>query len=668
MSKLDLDKLLNELSNPSDTAAKEPSPGASRVGAQIATSFPGAPRARPAPVPLAPQADQPATDDAGASEPDDPEHIHTPSPDGTLLAIYQPSEDSEQRAAAASDLGQILLSKGFVDEVTLQQAQDIVRTSPGTRLADVLIQQGLDEAKVQEGVAESAGLTFERLSLSGGPDDAFDTERASELTVEFCRQNLVLPLRNERGRLVVGTARPDDVFTLDDLRARLGAASIKPVVLTPGDIGSALAMLDFADQGEVDVDTLLAEVDDEDVQVAKPSQDEVDLEREAAESPVIRFVNYIIQQAVKEGASDIHIEPGDKGLTVRFRIDGVLFESMKPPAKMAAAITSRLKIMANLDISERRLPQDGRIRCNVQRRKLDLRVSTIPATYGEKTVMRILDTRSIQVGLDELGFDENALTIWKHQIDQPHGIVLVTGPTGSGKTTTLYASLRHMDKVTQNISTVEDPVEYHLDGITQTQMHEKIGMTFARALKALLRQDPDVIMVGEIRDQETAHTAIQASLTGHLVLSTLHTNDAPSAITRLANIGVEPFLIAAAVNATLAQRLVRKICSQCKRAAVISEEVGEMLAMQGIDPALVMEGTGCEKCRKMGYSGRLGIYELLVVDDHLRDVIARSPNVTEFRRMCCDRGMVTLRQDGFAKVKLGRTTVAEVLRVTENAI
>ncbi|MBN8646293.1 MAG: type II/IV secretion system protein, partial [Planctomycetes bacterium] len=289
-------------------------------------------------------------------------------------------------------------------------------------------------------------------------------------------------------------------------------------------------------------------------------------------------------------------------------------------------------------------------------------------TYGEKTVMRILDTRSISVGLDELGFDENALTIWKHQIDQPHGIVLVTGPTGSGKTTTLYASLRHMDKVTQNISTVEDPVEYHLDGITQTQMHDKIGMTFARALKALLRQDPDVIMVGEIRDQETAHTAIQASLTGHLVLSTLHTNDAPSAITRLVNIGVEPFLIAAAVNATLAQRLVRKVCNNCKRPATMSDELAEMLELQGIDQSCVLEGAGCDKCRKTGHSGRLGIYELLVVDDHLRDVVARSPNVTEFRRMCVDRGMVTLRQDGFAKVKLGRTTVAEVLRVTENAI
>ena len=403
---------------------------------------------------------------------------------------------------------------------------------------------------------------------------------------------------------------------------------------------------------------------------AKPGQDqnEVDLGREAAESPVIRYVNYIIQQAIKEGASDIHIEPGDKGLKVRFRIDGVLFEAMHPPMKMAAAITSRLKIMANLDISERRVPQDGRIRCSVQGRKLDLRMSTLPTTYGEKTVMRILDTRSISVGLDDLGFDENSLTIWKHQLDQPHGIMLVTGPTGSGKTTTLYSSLRQMDKVTQNISTVEDPVEYHLDGITQTQTHEKIGMTFAKALKSLLRQDPDVIMIGEIRDMETALTAVQASLTGHLVLSTLHTNDAPSSITRLVNIGVEPFMIAAACNAALAQRLVRKICPHCKREAKLSDDMKEMLEMQGIQADTVLEGEGCDRCRKTGHTGRLGIYELLVIDDHLRDVVARSPNVTEFRRMCVERGMVTLRQDGFAKVKNGQTTIAEVLRVTESAI
>ncbi|MBL8745545.1 MAG: type II/IV secretion system protein, partial [Phycisphaerae bacterium] len=415
-------------------------------------------------------------------------------------------------------------------------------------------------------------------------------------------------------------------------------------------------------------DQILGDLEEDDVRVEAAANTETDLEKEAGESPVIRYVNYIIQTASKEGASDIHIECGDKSLKVRFRIDGELFEMMQPPAKMAAAIVSRLKIMGNLDISERRLPQDGRIRCTVANRKLDLRMSTLPAAYGEKVVLRILDTRSINVTLDDLGFDENILVNWKNQIEQPHGIVLVTGPTGSGKTTTLYASLQGLDKKSQNISTVEDPIEYHLDGITQTQTHEKIGMTFARALKALLRQDPDVILLGEIRDMETAHTAVQAALTGHLVLSTLHTNDAPSSITRLVNIGLEPFLLGAAVNACLAQRLVRRVCQHCKGPAKLTSELRDFVQSQGIAPDALVEGEGCGKCRNTGYQGRLGIYELLVVDDQMRDIIARNPNVSEFRRMCRERGMVTLREDGFLKATRGQTTVQEVLRTTESAV
>ncbi len=350
---------------------------------------------------------------------------------------------------------------------------------------------------------------------------------------------------------------------------------------------------------------------------------------------------------------------------MRFRIDGELFEMMNPPASMSAAITSRLKIMANLDISERRLPQDGRIRCKVAGRQLDLRMSTLPNTHGEKTVMRILDQRAISVELEQLGFDENTYVTWKKQIEAPHGIILVTGPTGSGKTTTLYASMRQLDKNTMNISTVEDPVEYHLDGVTQTQMHEKIGMTFAMALRALLRQDPDVIMLGEIRDHETAGVAVQAALTGHLVLSTLHTNDAPSSITRLVNIGLEPFLVGAAVNAVLAQRLIRRLCANCKQMEAPSEEMKDFLAMHAFDADEMWVAKGCDKCRKTGYSGRVGIYELLVVDDQLRDIIARNPNVAEFRRLCIERGMVSLRADGMSKVARGMTTVQEVLRVTE---
>jgi type IV pilus assembly protein PilB len=379
-------------------------------------------------------------------------------------------------------------------------------------------------------------------------------------------------------------------------------------------------------------------------------------------------VNYLIFDAIKQGASDIHIEPKEKQLKIRYRIDGILFEAMSPPHSMHAAIVSRLKIMANLDISERRLPQDGRIRAVVHDRKIDLRLSTLPCANGEKVVMRILDNRSINVSLDDLGFSENALTIWKNQIDQPHGILLVTGPTGSGKTTTLYSSLRCMDGNKLNISTVEDPIEYHLAQANQVQVHDKIGMTFAAALRSLLRQDPDVVLLGEIRDAETANIAVQASLTGHLVLSTLHTNDAPASITRLINIGVEPYLISSAVNAILAQRLVRKICPNCKEPFVPTDEMREFLQLQGLSADQTFKGKGCDRCRKTGYTGRLGIYEMMVMDDAMRDIITRNPDVNQLRKLAREKGLVTLRQDGLDKVLKGMTTVDEILRVTENAM
>src|SRR5436305_4708070 len=415
------------------------------------------------------------------------------------------------------------------------------------------------------------------------------------------------------------------------------------------------------------VESIIRDISEDDVQFVKVAKDDVpDLQKLDNESPIIRFVNYLIFDAVKQGASDIHIEPKEKALKFRYRIDGVLFEAMNPPHTMHAAIISRLKIMANLDIAERRLPQDGRIRAMVHGRKVDLRVSTLPTSFGEKVVIRILDNRSINVALEDLGFGENAMTIWKNQIEQPHGILLVTGPTGSGKTTTLYSSLRCMDGNKLNISTVEDPIEYNLPAANQVQVHEKIGMSFSAALRSLLRQDPDVGMLGEIRDAETARIAVQASLTGHLVLSTLHTNDAPASITRLINIGVEPYLISAAVNAILAQRLVRKICQHCKEEYSPSQEMREFLALQGFMQQQTFRGKGCDKCRKTGYSGRLGIYELLIMDDNLRDMVTTNPDVTHLRKLCRERGLVTLRDDGFQKVIKGLTTVDEILRVTES--
>jgi len=565
-------------------------------------------------------------------------------------------------------LGDVLSERGTASKEMILAAEKVMTQTPGKSLGEILIEQGVDEASVQSAVAEHQGLGFERVDLDKGFDGGFDGKMLQRLGVNYCSEKKVLPLRMEGSRVVIAATRPDAAFELDEIKQRLGCSTPKLVLTTAMDIKAALEVAGAGDQEkhdqEVDLNDILEDVDEMDVEIEKASEQTVDLEQQAGESPVIRYVNYIIQTAVREGASDIHIEPQEKKLKVRLRVDGVLFEAMNPPASMAAAITSRIKIMGNLDISERRIPQDGRIRCTVQGRKLDLRVSTLPAAIGEKIVMRILDTKSINVKLEDLGFDDTTLEIWRNQVKQAHGIVLVTGPTGSGKTTTLYSSIRQLDKNKLNISTCEDPVEYHLDGITQTQTHEKIGMTFSKVLRALLRQDPDVIMVGEIRDHETAHIAIQAALTGHLVLSTLHTNDAPSSLTRLVNIGLEPFLVGAAVNAVLAQRLVRKLCPHCKDLRDPPPEQVEFLELSGIIGQQIYQPVGCDKCRQIGYSGRVGIYELLTVDDQMRDVIARNPNVAEFRQLCLERGMMSLRQDGMAKVAEGTTTVAEVLRVT----
>ncbi|MFG0247231.1 MAG: GspE/PulE family protein [Phycisphaerales bacterium JB052] len=578
--------------------------------------------------------------------------------------VYQPGS-GEEHAHETSELSEMLIEQNAVSAELVTNAQNVMKQTPGRTLVELLLEQGADEEAVLRVVAQCAGVPFERVDLEAGLDGGFDGKLLQRLGLEFCQAHQTLPLRTEGSRVVVGALNPSDVFMIDEIRAQLRVASVKLVIVTPSDIRGALEMVGGASAGEMDLSEILADVDEADVEVTTTQNTEaVDLESQAGESPVIRYVNYIIQNAVKEGASDIHIEPGEKKIKVRLRVDGVLFESMNPPPQMAAAIVSRLKIMADLDISERRVPQDGRIRCVVGGRKLDLRVSTLPSGYGEKVVMRILDTKSINVQLEDLGFDEHTLDIWKRQIVEPHGILLVTGPTGSGKTTTLYSSLRQIDKAKLNVSTVEDPIEYHLEGITQTQTHEKIGMTFAKALKALLRQDPDVIMLGEIRDHETAHTAVQAALTGHLVLSTLHTNDAPSSVTRLVNIGLEPFLVGAAVNGVLAQRLLRKLCQNCKTQEAPSEDMAEFLEMQGLPNDQLWVPKGCDKCRNTGYSGRVGIYEMLAIDDELRDIIARNPNVSEFRRTCLERGMNSLRQDGINKASTGMTSVQEVLRVT----
>jgi len=667
MQRPDIDTLLNELLGEGEAREKKKLPGsAGHPADREQASF--------SPLPAMPSNQGLGADDAADSVDHDPAVKLKPRrqsdapPGPAVQEIYTPPEG---QLVVSRRLQDLLLERRAVTAERLTAAERVLKQTPGTTLAELLIDQGCDELAVQQAVAEAANLPFERIDLEKGLDGGFDGRLMQRLGTDFCKQHNVLPLRIEGQRAVIGATRPDEIFLLDDVRQRLRVPSVKLVIVPAYDIRGALELVAAEGDGgaDEDIESLIEGISVEDVEVDHQAEDqEVDLDDISEDSPVVRYVNHIISKAVADGASDIHIEPSEKKLKVRFRIDGVLFEVLHPPAKWSPAITSRLKIMANLDISEKRLPQDGRIRCAVAGRKLDLRMSTIPVPQGEKTVLRILDTKSINVGLEDLGFEPDTLEIWRRQVTAPHGIVLVTGPTGSGKTTTLYASLKQLDKIKLNISTVEDPIEYHLDGITQTQTHDKIHMSFARALKALLRQDPDVIMLGEIRDMETAATAIQAALTGHLVLSTLHTNDAPSSITRLINIGIEPFLVGAAVNAVLAQRLVRRLCAHCKTEGEAPSDLAEFVEMQGMDPSSVWQATGCDRCRNTGYSGRVGIYELLTIDDSTRDIVARNPNVAEFRRMCLERGMTSLRQDGMTKAVRGMTSIPEVLRVTEAAV
>jgi type IV pilus assembly protein PilB len=568
--------------------------------------------------------------------------------------------------ATTARLGDLLIQRGQVTQAQLEECLTLQKTSPGERLGQILVRKGyVTEDAVMEALAGEYGLPYVRATQLTIPEDVYTL-----LPADFCRRTkvLVIAVDPDRGSVTVATPDPANVFLIDEVRRRLGRR-VRLAVTTASEIAKALEELlgKRTEEESFHLDDLIRDIADDSVEVVEEEDEEVaDLARVAGESPVIRLANYLICNAVIEGASDIHIEPGERKLRIRYRIDGVLFEVMSPPQTMHAALVSRLKIMANLDISERRLPQDGRIRAIVRNRSVDFRINTLPTTRGEKVVIRILDNRSILLGLERLGFEPDHLVLFQTQVERPHGIILVTGPTGSGKTTTLYSALLTMNGAEVNISTVEDPVEYSLGFANQVQVNERIGFTFATALRALLRQDPDVIMVGEIRDAETAHVSVQAALTGHLVLSTLHTNDAPASITRLLNIGVEPYLISASVNAVVAQRLVRRICDNCKEPYAPPDEVKKALERQRIEVAQLYHGKGCDRCRKTGYSGRSGIYEILVLDNETRDLIATRPNLVELRRAVEARGMVSLREDGVRKIARGITTLEEVLRATED--
>jgi len=573
-----------------------------------------------------------------------------------LGALWRPADG----ASAFHGPERILLERGHISADQLEAAFERQQANPRLSLLDALVEgQAIDGILALQAVADYFKLPFARIT----PDD-IDPDTFALLPLDYIKQKLVLPVRRKDDAIMISISDPADIFLIDDLKRRI-RRPLHLVVTPDNDIRQAAEELSA--QPDQQVDEIIKDISEDAVEVVNEKDEDVtDLERIAGESPVIRYVNFLIASAVKEDASDIHIEPGEKRMRVRYRIDGILFAQQAPPVQMHAAIVSRLKIMANLDIAERRLPQDGRIRATVHGKTVDLRVSTLPVAHGEKCVIRILDNRSIMVGLDRLGMSEHTLPAFRRQILQPHGIVLVTGPTGSGKTTTLYSALQVMDGDKLNISTVEDPVEYELPFTNQVGVHEKIGMTFAAALRSLLRQDPDVIMLGEIRDEETARVAIQASLTGHLVLSTLHTNDAPSSITRIINIGIEPYLISAAVNAVIAQRLVRRICESCRQPMTrIPDRIKAYLDKHQAAPEQLYQGSGCERCRQTGYKGRLGLYELMELSEELRDLITSNPSLGELRRASIECGMRTLRDDGLQKVSEGMTTVDEVMRVTE---
>lgn len=570
-----------------------------------------------------------------------------------------PTQNKPQR------LGDVLLRRQFITTEQLENALAFQRDKDNRKLlGEVLVELAyVDDEKLSQALAEAFGLPYVSLHTR-----LADRNVLESLPEEFIEQNRVLPLFLVHGKLTVAVADPANVFVIEEIE-RLSNATVQAVVATDKDISSTLQSV-VPEANLFVIDDLVDDMAEDDLTLVEQNFTELtDVEGAAGESPVIKLVNYIIYTAVKEKASDIHIEPDDGHLRVRLRVDGSLYENLTPPYRMLPAIVSRIKIMSSLDISERRLPQDGGITVLMNKKPIDLRVSTLPGKFGEKVVMRVVDHSSGMIGLDQLGFSEKKITDWRNVINSPNGIVLVTGPTGSGKSTTLYSSLAEINKDDVNISTVEDPVEFNLKGVNQFQTNEKAGFTFASALRSLLRQDPDIVMVGEVRDQDTARIATQAALTGHLVLSTLHTNDAPSAITRLCNIGLEPYLLAASIRGVLAQRLLRKVCSGCKKMVEPDDRMKKILDYMARLPGnecnvdKIYAGAGCARCRQTGYKGRVGVYELFVPDDETLDAISRGVTLQEIRRLAVAGGMKTLLQDGLEKVAAGTTTLDEIWSV-----
>jgi len=555
-------------------------------------------------------------------------------------------------------LGDLLVQRGYLSDETLQSALDAQKRGGRSKLiGEILVDlEYCTEDQIVECLAAEYDVPYAKLETR-----LYDPRIVDVLPREYIENNLVMPLFVVRDTLTIAVSEPSNLFLIDEIRS-LSNLEVQIVAATPKDIRRMITSL--PNSKVFVIDDIIEDTQDADVTLIEEALDDIgDVEEIAGQSPVIRLVNYIIYNAVKEGASDIHIEAAERCMRVRYRIDGRLYKSLEVPPHLLAAVTSRIKIMASLDISERRLPQDGRVNVLLEGRKIDLRVSTFPTSRGEKTVLRVLDQRTISLNLEDLGFAEDVLGTFRENIRAPNGIILVTGPTGSGKSTTLYAALNAISSMENNVCTVEDPIEYHLPLINQFQVQEKIGLTFSKALRTLLRQDPDVIMVGEIRDEETARTAIQAALTGHLVFSTLHTNNACAAITRLVNMGVESYLISAALNMVLAQRLVRRICAKCRQTYEPPRALRKTLERMGFQGEAFHKGVGCRSCRNTGFKGRIGVHELLVITDEMRDAVVANPNISHLRKLAVRDGMVELRDDGFRKVREGITTVEEVLHI-----
>ena len=590
-------------------------------------------------------------------------------PLSTQLSELPASRKAAVRLLAGRPLGEILIAQNVITESKLAEALAAQTDRGAARLGEVLISlKACSEEQVLKGLAAQLELPYQMRIGS----DEISPELIKLVPINFAKQARLMPLRREGegadATVVVALADPLDTGAIDNVRLLLNA-SINPILVPTQSIMDCINSV--YDRAKNEAEQLVDDLEAGDLDtVAHELEEPQDLLDSSDEAPIIRLVNSLLFRAAKERASDIHIEPQERDISVRFRVDGVLQEVIRPPKRFQNSIVSRVKIMGGLNIAEKRLPQDGRIRVKLAGRDIDIRLSTTPTVYGERSVLRLLDKSTVLLDLAEIGMDKDQLARMESIIHKSHGICLVTGPTGSGKTTTLYAALSKINRPDLNIMTIEDPVEYQLQGISQTPVNPKIELTFANGLRSFLRQDPDVIMVGEIRDLETAEIAIQASLTGHLVFSTVHTNDAAGAVTRLVDMGVEPFLVASSLTGVLAQRLVRTLCKECREAyRPTPEELKEI----NITPKMMLEApsgllyrpVGCNECNNTGYRGRLGIYEMMMLDDDIRQLILKNVDSGTIKKQAVAKGMKTLMEDGARKILRGVTSIAEVLSVTQ---